>query len=115
MIDGSRIRFGYGDVAVGSTLFCGLKMQQFIPPQEIGTNVHGEAVEWVGPIIVIGSQYEDLAVILDKLTLVEMGKIREFHSCGYIFDFNNYNQRSVDVVRKHAKRALEFAIMPFAC
>ena len=53
MINGNRLKFGYGDIAVGSDgLTQRISFQQFKPPAKCGGNVP-EDVEYIGEEVVL--------------------------------------------------------------
>ena len=99
MIKGNVIKFGYGDVAVYS---CGMGYVSFTniePPVECGQAITKDMGITYGLSIKI---YEDDLHDLYRLirTVSENNRVVEYK--GYVLDFTNYNQKSVDVVKKHA-------------
>lgn len=115
MINGNRIQFGYGDIAVTADLFGRIELQQIKPPQECGSRVKWEAVEEKGECIRVGSNYNDLVKLRAQLKQVEEQKCVEFEFDGYVFDFTNYNVKSVQVCLKHVDRAIGFIMRLMAC
>lgn len=103
MIKDNIIKFGYGDVAVGS---CGMGYVSFTnikPPLECGHSITRDMGIEYGLSIEI---YEDKNWELYELikTVNESNNIVKYK--GYTLDFTNYNQKSVDVVRKYARNTV---------
>ena len=116
MIDGEIIRFGSGDIAVGSgfDMFGRLCFHQIKPPQEVGVRVTSGEVEYIGnPIVFEG--YEEISELAQKAKRVKSGEMLTFECFGYIFDFSEGDPRSIDVVIKHADRALNQLVQLLAC
>lgn len=115
MINGKRLKFGYGDISVGAIptrreIF----FQQFKPPATCGDNVSPD-VEWIGEQIFIEIDYEDYKKLGKLLDKVETRKISKFTFKKYIFDFTNYNEKSVEVCRQKSNEAMRFYILAMAC
>ena len=107
MIDGNVIKFGYGDVAVGGLrLEQQMRFQQFKPPAKIGDHVYPDKVEWVGEVIRLDISYEEYRLFKDSLQEVRDKHIETFEFKGYIFDFTNYNEESIDVCNRKANEAM---------
>ena len=59
MMNGNRLKFGYGDIAVGSDgLTQKISFQQFKPPAECGGNIP-EDVEYIGEEIILQISYDE--------------------------------------------------------
>lgn len=113
MIQGNVVKFGYGTVAVGSTIFSDLTIQTIKPPQEVGKLLEEEdQVEYIGEPVnfPMSKHYHELK---EKLDIIDGPCCVTF--CGYIFDFTNYNPASVDTVLKHATSAYRNYIRLCAC
>lgn len=106
MIIDKTIKFGYGDIAVGSDAlrsilyFYGIK-----PPLNIGENVNDD-IEVCSNKIEFEIDYDDYIYIYQNITAVKNGSIKKFHFRDYILDFTNYNIESVNVVEKHINVAM---------
>lgn len=106
MIDGNILKFGYGDIAVGSDGFAQIiSFQQFKPPAECGCNVT-EDVEYIGEEIALQISYDEYREFNEQLKSVLSKEISTFNFKGYIFDFTNYNEESVKVCKKRSEIAM---------
>ena len=104
MIDGKIFKFGYGDIAIGATPGGHyLTFTPFKPPQKLGTCcnalfANGEIEQTGEPIYIRFDSFRDFEVLKVMLESVRIRKEdRIFDFKGYIFDFSNYNEISVDV------------------
>jgi hypothetical protein len=111
MIDGNVLKFGYGDIATGADVFSrAITFQQFKPPGECGDTLDCE-VEYIGEEIVLQLSYEEYCK-LDKLMIQIINKnIVMFSFREYIFDFSNYNEESVRVVRRKLNEAISWYLL----
>jgi len=111
MIDGYTIKFGYGDVGVGA-LFTdiGITIQQIKPPLECGETCYPGKVEFIGDridiIIYNKSDNQSISKFISLLDRVTEREIDTFFFNGYIFDFTNFNIKSIDTI----KRKLDISI-----
>ena len=106
MINGNRLKFGYGDICVRSDgLTQRISFQQFKPPAECGGNVP-EDVEYIGEEVILQISYEEYCEFNKQLKSVLSNSISTFSFKGYIFDFTNYNEESVNVCKKHSESAM---------
>lgn len=108
MIKDNIIYFGYGDIAVNCDNSGKITFQQFKPNQDIGSSLNKdlEGFEYLSELITLNfnrKDYDDLLNITSSL-----GKIFELD--GYILDFTNYNQSSVNVVLHAMRKALQLRI-----
>lgn len=110
MIKGNRILFGYGTILVGDG-YNSLTLIEIRPPQEIGENCVNEVEEIQS--IKITASYDSFSTLLKKLDNVKENKEIEFQN--YIFDFNEYNEKSVDVIIKQIKKSIMYSQLSFAC
>ena len=63
MINGNRLKFGYGDICVGSDgLIQRMSFQQFKPHAECGGNVP-EDIEYIGEEVVLQINYNNTTII----------------------------------------------------
>lgn len=114
MIEGNRLKFGYGDIAVGSSgLNQTMRFQQFKPPTICGSSVSDD-VEYIGEAITIDLSYKDYCEFNENLNLVSAKIITEFTFKGYIFNFENYNKESINVCKKHLESAMQWYFMCMA-
>lgn len=113
MIDNNILKFGYGDIAVGSSPAQLIRFQQFKPPEECGNYVSNN-VEFIGKEIIISLTYEDYRNLKDKLKEVKSRNISLFEFKGYIFNFTNYNEKSVEVCEKHMEDAMKWYFICYA-
>lgn len=102
MIIGNTVRFGYGDVLVGSDSLAGkLTLRNIAPPQEIGTSFNSMNLEdfEIGlEIEITEDNSHDLYNALKSVT--RENPILKFKE--WTLDFSNYNEESVRIVKKHA-------------
>lgn len=117
MIDGNRIKFGYGSVAVGcDPLTQMVTFKQIKPPCECGSIVEeGNGVEYIGEIIKIHLDISSYSFLMRKLSDIDSKKVTVFEHDGYLFDFSNYNCKSVNVLREKARNAIYLEMMAMAC
>lgn len=112
MIDARVVKFGYGTVVVGS-YYTELTIQAIKPPQEVGGLLTEDTqVEYIGERIKfpMSKYYHELK---EKLEAIQGPCSITF--CGYIFDFTNYNRKSIDVILSHAQSAYRNYIRLIAC
>lgn len=106
MINGNRLKFGYGDICVKSdALAQRMSFQQFKPPAKCGSNIP-EDVEYIGEEVVLQISYEEYCEFNKQLNSVLSNSISTFGFKGYIFDFTNYNEESVKVCKKRSDSAM---------
>lgn len=111
MIDGNILKFGHGDIAVGYRVTGILTFQQFKPPEECGSYV-SDNVEYTSEQIIINfTCYEEYLELSNKLKDVKSKNISTFEFKDYIFDFTNYNEKSVEVCERYLKRAMSWYLM----
>ena len=117
MIGGKRFMFGYGDISIGvNPVTRQMCFQQFKPPAEVGDKVIEDKVDWIGERIYIEigcyEEYQELCRLLDS---AKSKKILEFTFKDYIFDFSNYNEKSIEACRKHLSNAMSWYFLAMAC
>ena len=114
MINGNRLKFGYGNIAVGSDeLTQRMSFQQFKPHAECGGNVP-EDIEYIGDEIILKFSYEDYCEFSKKLEQVYNKETAEFIFKGYVFDFTNFNEESIKVCKKHLNYTMRYYFMCMA-
>ena len=114
MINGNRLKFGYGDISVGSDgLTQRMSFQQFKPPGECG-NIVSDDVEYIGDEIILEFSYEDYCEFSKHLEQVSNKEMTDFIFKGYIFDFANFNKESVNACKKHLNGAMQYFFMCMA-
>lgn len=118
MIKGNRIEFGYGDVLCGVNNI-GVDYTNVKPPLEIGTCIKDTGLELehfeIGKQVVIPLHgLEDLNELCRLIkSVTEDNPVVEFG--GYVFDFSNYNRKSVEVVLKTLNKPHPMWMMTLAC
>ena len=114
MINGNRLKFGYGDIAVGSDgLTQRMSFRQFKPPAKCGDQVLDD-IEYIGDEIILKFSYEDYCEFSKKLEQVYNKETAEFIFKGYVFDFTNFNEESIKVCKKHLNGAMQYYFMCMA-
>ena len=116
MINGNQIKFGYGDIAVCAyEMIQEIGFQQFEPQQECGSSVNTNAVRFIGETIYIKLCYNSYQEFMKLLAAVESKEITSFEFEGYVFDFTNYNEKSIEVCKRNARLAISLNILALAC
>lgn len=117
MIKDNILYFGYGDICVHTSpwLYNEIQFQEFKPPQEIGTKVDVDKVEWIGERIKLELNVDECVWWFNELQKVLDRQINAFEFKGYVFDFSNYNEDSVRVAVKHINRVHTYLITIIAC
>lgn len=116
MIDGKRFKFGYGDISVGGNpVTRQMNFQQFKPPAKVGSKVMADEVELIGEKIFLEIDYEDYQELNKLLGSVKSRKISEFTFKNYVFDFTNYNEKSVEACRQKLSEAMSLYLLAMAC
>lgn len=114
MINNNILKFGYGDIAVGvDELQQCMKFQQFKPPTECGKRVYAD-VEWIGDEIKIYLNWEEYLEFNKLLEGVRCKNISVFDFKDYIFDFTNYNEKSIQTCKKFAELSMKWYILCLA-
>lgn len=116
MIDGKRFKFGHGDIGVGAIPSTRqIHFQQFRPPIEVGDNVLNYDVDWIGERIFIEINYEDYQKLSKLFGSVKSRDVSKFTFKDYIFDFTNYNEKSVEVCQQKLSEAMSLYFLAMAC
>ena len=105
MINGNRLKFGYGDIAVSSD---GLTQRGKGGDQVL------DDIEYIGDEIILKFSYEDYCEFSKKLEQVYNKETAEFIFKGYVFDFTNFNEESIKVCKKHLNGAMQYYFMCMA-
>lgn len=114
MIDGNILRFGFGDIAVGSSALNNIiTFQQFKPVGKCGDKIP-EDVGYIGEEIAIKVSYSDHWEFINRLNRVSNNEISEFEFKGYIFDFTNRNIDSVIACKEHIDNAILTCLLAMA-
>lgn len=115
MIQDNVLKFGYGDIAVGFVAN-ELTFQYFRPPQEVGSYVRPDKVEWLSEKIRISfNNYNQIMSFSRLLRQASERKISVFEYAGYTFDFTNFNSRSFASISENFKYVEKWVSMAFAC
>lgn len=115
MIQDNVLKFGYGDIAVGYAVN-ELTFQYFRPPQEVGSYIHPDEVEWLSEKIHISfNNYDQIRSFSRLLRQASERKISVFEYAGYTFDFTNFNSRSFTSISENFERVEKWVLMAFAC
>jgi hypothetical protein len=113
MIDGNILKFGYGSILVSSNPSRNeLEFIEIKPPVEIGSNPSEGSFE-KGKVV--GFYYaSDLWTLIKRLeTVDEINNTIKFR--GYIFDFTNYNDKSITVVLRGVRNFCHSILRTMAC
>jgi len=111
MVKGKTVYFGYGDVLVGSTQFeSTITLIEIEPPKEIGSSPAKDTYTELQRVV-LRPTYDHIR----KLKSIEDKSIISFMIDDYTLDFSKFNQKSVEIVRKHINNALYFETLCFAC
>ena len=114
MINGNRLKFGYGDICVRSDgLTRRIIFHQFKPPGACGDKVLDD-VKFIGNEIILEFSYENYCEFSKYLEQVSDTEITDFIFKGYIFDFANFNEESINVCKKHLNSAMQYYFMCMA-
>jgi hypothetical protein len=114
MVKGNTICFGYGDILVGYS-FTGILLLKWISPAvNLEEYIDSRKVE-ILKIIQILLVDDDYHYIFNMLQNVKDRKINSFKFHDYIFDFSNYNEKSVNIVERGITAILQYLFMCAAC
>lgn len=114
MIEGNVLKFGYGDISVGSNdLTQSITFQQFKPSAKCGDSVP-EDVEYIGKKIVLKISYKEYCEFSKNLKFIFTKGILVFNFKGYVFDFTNLHEQSINACKMHLKNAMRNYILCMA-
>lgn len=95
MIKNKTIYFGKGNTSVGFSLNT-LILIEIEPVQQIGTILHSDSDIKMGKRVVIQSNVEEFQKFKDKLNNMNKDtEDKQIEFKGYIFDFSEFNQKSI--------------------
>lgn len=115
MIDSKILKFGYGDIIVtGNCVLQQLSFQQNKTPCEIGEE-DDEKLEGIGEKVCFTITRDDYIELLNNLNKVNLHEISEFTFRDYVFDFSNYNKKSVGVCKRQLNYATYCYFSSLAC
>lgn len=117
MIIDNVLKFGYGDIAVGSNnILSYITFREFKPSKNCGERIGEGDVEFTSSELKIHissfKKYEELCNLLNE---VENHNISEFELDGYVFNFDKFNIESIRVINKHARNAMSAYVQLLAC
>lgn len=114
MIIANKIIFGDGTIAVGCNIIERYISFEYINQhQEIGTKINvNDELNTMNEIRLV-LNLKELIQFRNLLDNVENNKVFEFK--GYVFDFSNFNQKSVNVVISYCKDLSHWMTMAYAC
>ena len=72
-------------------------------------------MEHIGEKVIIHIDVDEYITISKLLDNVRDKEISTFEFKGYVFDFTNYNPKSVKVVAKASKLAIYYNLLALAC
>lgn len=106
MIIGNTLKFGYGDIAVGSCKWTHrIFFYQLVSPANCGDEIDNRP-ESDEEKIEIDLTCEECKRLTHLLCDVE--KKTSFEFKGYIFNFDNYNADSVKVCKEHLQQVMSY-------
>ena len=115
MIEGNRIKFGYGDIVIGVAVGVQtLVFKQLKSPLQCGADVP-DNYEVLGDPISIKIDYYDYCNLLEMLEAVREKRYSTIYFKDYWFDFTNYNEKSIKILEQRARTAIAFQLLAIAC
>ena len=114
MIRGDVMFFGYGDIACQAT-FQTLRYQEFLPPQKVGCNLTEVNVTYTGRYIEIHVTLDECRELKKKLMKVPETTNHVFEFKGTVYDFTNFNLKSVEAVLHAVDYVIASYLMCMAC
>lgn len=116
MIDGNKIVFGYGSIAVGANMSeQKIIFQHIEPPKKCGTIVMPDQTSTFGDAVEFTLNHSKYAEFMEKLVLIERGENTLFTFGGYAFDFAKFDPASITVCKIKAQQAMWLYFQPIAC
>lgn len=111
MIKGNIIEFGYGDVVISSnSMLEYIKFTNIAPPMKCGAKVTSDlALEYGESITIYGDGDRELYNLIK--TVDRNNTIVKYK--GYVLDFSNYNEKSIEIALKHSRNMINW--MALAC
>ncbi len=115
-IEKKTIYFGYGDVQTGSGASLMLTFTGFKPPMEVGTEIIDQVIEYITePIKLKFTSIEELMGFKKLVDEIDGETNTYFQYRDYVFDFSNYNPKSIEIILKHIKNLQSHFIYLMAC
>lgn len=106
MIEGNVLKFGYGDISVSSDgLTQIINFQQFKPPGKCGDDVSND-VEYIGDKITLKISYKEYCEFYNNLQRILSKEISSFNFKEYVFNFTNFNEKSVEACQRNLNNAM---------
>ena len=117
MIKDNIVYFGYGTIGVFSDAISScLCFRHIKPPQEIGKGLAGKEYEVISEVYFDVNNYYNDIILLDKqLDSLKDLENKQIEFCNYILDFNQYNEKSVNVVKNAITNAISLYLQALAC
>jgi len=111
LIEGTTIKFGYGTIGVNSN-FGVLRFIWIEPSQCVGEDLNSANIRRKRTI---AFEYDNdmFKLRADLDILPELSYIIYFR--GYILNFKNYNEASVNVVARHVDQVISDTMLLYAC
>ena len=112
MIEGNTIRFGYGDISVGADA-----TNNIISFNEVKNSLEcGETtpkhLERTGNSISIQiNDFDEYYEFYRSLNEIEKRNLLRFTFKDYVFDFSQYNEKSIIVIKKYLEMAVASIIL----
>lgn len=112
--------FGYGDILVNNATL-GLRFIECEPPVEVGTMLDNTlekelgikyTSEWVTVLI---ERYEDAKRFEKLLNKLDGRDYFQFYFGDYLFNFSNWNPKSIESIKKHLEVVKSNLLMCCAC
>lgn len=114
MIEGNVLKFGYGDIAVNSDdLTQSMTFRQFNSTAQCGEHVYDnfDNIEYVSDKIVLKFSCKEYCEFYNNLQHILSKEISTFNFKGYVFDFTNLHEQSVNACKMHLKNAMRNYIL----
>lgn len=119
MIIDNEIKFGYGDILVSHDSFERCIVLKYIkPPQEIGEEFIKEKYPNIEVIKTIKIYENEPLSIYDTILKVKKYNPIVYVTCAktgkkYILNFENWNVKSLEIVRNHAFEMIDLRFLAF--
>lgn len=116
MIDGNKIVFGYGSIAVGANMLeQSIIFQHIEPPKKCGAIVVWDQTSTFGDTVEFTLNHSKYAEFMGKLAMIERREDTSFAFDGHIFDFAKFDPASITVCKIKAQNAMWFYLQAIAC
>ena len=106
MIEGNILRFGHGDISITADIITNtINFKQISTQLECGT-VSPKDINYTDNIINIRiNDFDEYYEFYKCLREVNKRNITQFTFKDYVFNFNNYNEKSIIVIEKYLNKA----------